>query len=168
MQRQLTKDMMVDVTYFGSSGNHLQMTHNLNQPAPGAGTPAQVNARRPYPAFGTTNYSEWGGVSHYHSMAAKLQKQYGYGLSFLASYTLAKSIDDLNGPTDQHDFRTARGPSSFDTPQRLVISSVYELPFGPGKTHATQGVVGAIVGGWRIVSPGPVANGQSAYRDAVG
>jgi hypothetical protein len=149
-QRQLTQSLMAEITYFGSVGNHLQMTHNLNQPAPGAGTPAQVNARRPYPAYGTVNYSEWGGVSHYHSLAAKLQKQYSHGLSFLASYTFAKSIDDLNGLTDQHDFRTGRGPSSFDTPQRFVISPVYELPFGPGKALATRGVAGAIAGGWQF------------------
>jgi len=150
IQRQLTNDMLMDVTYFGTIGNHLQMTQNLNQPAPGPGTPAQVNARRPLPQYGTVNYSEFGGVSHYHSLVGKVTKRMGYGLSFLASYTLSKSIDDLNGATNQLDFRTARGPSSFDTRHRFVISPVYELPFGKGKPYVNQGFAARLAGGWQL------------------
>ena len=149
-QRQLTGDMLLDVTYFGSVGNHLQMTHNLNQPSPGAGTPAAVNARRRYPQYGTVNYSEFGGVSHYHSMVGKLQKRMGNGLSFLASYTFSKSLDDLNGLTNQGDFRTARGPSTFDIRNRFVVSPVYELPFGKGKAYANNGVSATLAGGWQL------------------
>jgi hypothetical protein len=150
IQRQLTNDMLMDITYFGTAGNHLQMTQNLNQPAPGPGTPAQVNARRPLPQYGTVNYSEFGGVSHYHSLVGKVTKRMGYGLSFLASYTLSKSIDDLNGPTNQLDLRTARGPSSFDIRHRFVISPVYELPFGKGKPYVSQGFAALLAGGWQL------------------
>ena len=48
--------------------------------------------------------------------------------------------------------------SSWDTPQTLVLSYVYELPFGPGKpllSHA--GAVGKILGGWQV-------NGNTTFQ----
>jgi hypothetical protein len=59
-------------------------------------------------------------------------------------------IDDQGTPTNQSDFRTTRGSGSIDVRHRFVISPVYELPFGKGKTYLTHGVVAAIVGGWQI------------------
>ena len=159
VQRQLTNDMLVDVTYFGSGGAHLNDSRNINQPPPGPGTPTQVNARRPYPAWGTISYTEWDGNSHFNSLAAKLQKRYAYGLSFLVSYTFSKSIDDDGssgqcscgaGPTNQYDFTTARGPSAFDVRHRFVASPVYELPIGKGKPFVSSGIAAAIIGGWQI------------------
>jgi hypothetical protein len=161
VERQITNDMLFDVNYFGTSGNHLNMPQNINQPAPGPGTPAQVNARRPYPEWGTVNYIEWDGNSHFESLAVKLQKRFGHGLTFLISYTFSKSIDDDGasgqcncgaGPTNAYNFQTARGLSAFDVPQRFVASPVYELPFGKGKPFVTQGVMSQIIGGWQISS----------------
>ena len=49
--------------------------------------------------------SEFVGDAHYGSLQAKLNKRYGYGLSFLISYTLSHSIDDLNTRTSAYDSR---------------------------------------------------------------
>ena len=150
VQRQLTRDMMFEVTYLGSAGNHLRVTENINQPAPGAGTPAQVNARRPYPLYGSINMIDDVGNSTYESLQVRFQKTYGYGLSFLASYTYSHSIDDVNAQTSAYNLLTARGSSAFDVRQRLVISPVWELPFGKGKPFLTGGVAAAIAGGWQL------------------
>ena len=152
VQRQLTTDMLVELTYMGSSSNHLKITRDINQPAPGPGTPAQVNARRPYPLYGSIKMYEFDGNAHYQSLQAKLSKRYSHGLSFLLSYTYAHSIDDLNALTNQFDLTTARGPSSFDVRQRIVLSPVYELPFGKGKRFVTSGPAAWVVGGWQLSS----------------
>jgi hypothetical protein len=39
--------------------------------------------------------------------------------------------------------------SSSDVPQRFVLSYLYELPFGQGKTLLAKGVGSALLGGWR-------------------
>ena len=71
----------------------------------------------------------------------------------MAAYTLAKTIDDMipsvNGfpgesfsgapPQNFYNLRGGRALSSWDTPQTLVLSYVYELPFGPGKPFASGG-----------------------------
>ncbi|MBI4472249.1 MAG: carboxypeptidase regulatory-like domain-containing protein [Acidobacteria bacterium] len=150
VQRQLTNDMLFEITYLGKAGNHLRVTDEINQPAPGPGTPAQVNARRPYRGYGSISFYGWSGSSRYHSMQARLQQQYRNGLSFLASYTYSHSIDNTGSPTNAYDRRTARGPSNFDIRHRLALSPVYELPFGMGKPLFTTGMASKIFGGWQI------------------
>jgi len=150
VQRQLTNDMMAEVTYLGSAGNHLRFTQDINRAAPGSGSPAQVNARRPYPQYGAISMYKWDGNSRYNSMQARLQQRYSHGLSFLTSYTFSHSIDDINSRTNQFDARTGRGPSSFDVRHRIAFSPVYELPFGPGKSFATAGVISKIAEGWQV------------------
>jgi len=153
VQRELRQGLVLDVSFLGKGERHLNQSHNINQPRPGSGTPGQVNARRPYPAWGNISYIEWDGNLNYDAMVAKLTQQYKNGLSFNISYTYAHTIDDttaVQNPTDQLDYRTARGDSTFDIRHRLVISPVYELPFGPGKHFAATGVVSKIVGGWQL------------------
>lgn len=150
VQRQLTEARVFEVTYMGKAGNHLRTTEDINQPTPGLGTPAQVNARRLYPTFGQINFYKWDGNARYHSMQTRLQQRYSHGLSFLVAYTYSNSIDDTGARTRASDRRTARGPSNFDTRQRVAVSPVYELPFGAGKSFATSGVAARIFGGWQI------------------
>ena len=74
------------------------------------------------------------------------------GMSFVAAYTVSKEIDDMipsfNGfpgesfsgapPQNFYNLRGERALSSWDTPQTLVLSYVYELPLGPGKAFLKQ------------------------------
>jgi hypothetical protein len=161
VQRAITPNLVLDVTYFGSKGTHLPITYNLNQPLPGPGTVAQVNARRPYPAFGNIGWIESVANSDYQSLAAKLEKRYSNGLSFLASYTFGKSIDNAPGistssaaskSTAQNslNLRGERGLSDFDARNRFVFSPAYDLPFGKGRSFVSDGAWSRIVGGFQV------------------
>lgn len=149
-QRQLTNDMVFEATYLGKAGNHIRVTDNINQPRPGPGTPAEVNARRPYPLYGTINFYTWGGNSRYHALQTRLQQHYSHGLSFLASYTYSHSTDNTGNPTNAYDRRTASGSSAFDIRHRAALSPVHELPFGSGRRFLTTGVMSQVVGGWQL------------------
>ena len=50
------------------------------------------------------------------------------------------------------DRRAERSLDPTDVRHRLVVSGVYELPFGPGKPWLTSGVGSHIAGGWQINS----------------
>ncbi len=150
VQREVPGGMIADATYFASVSNHVQGTRNINQPAPGPGTPAQVNARRPYPAYGTINMYQWDRNASFQSLQTKLQKRYGNGLSFLATYMFSHNIDNSGTPSNQNNLRTSRGSSSTDVRHRFVASPVYEFPFGPGRKYLTSGIASKIVGGWQI------------------
>ena len=121
---------------------------------------------RPYPQFlGVTSNNATYGASTYHAMFLRVERRLSKGFSVLASYTVSKLIDDLiPSPTgfpgesfsgaplqNFYDRRGERALASWDTPQTLVLSYVYELPFGQGKALLNHGgVLGKIVGGWQL------------------
>src|SRR5215472_12749227 len=45
--------------------------------------------------------------------------------------------------------RQDRAIDEEDISQRLVVSAVYELPFGPGRRFLKDGVVTHVIGGWQ-------------------
>ena len=136
-ERQVAHDLVVEATYLGSKGTHLLLSRNLNQPAPG---PGAIQARRPYPQWGSINWVDAIGNSTYHSLALRVERRYTNGLSLLAAYTYSHSID-LGGGSgdgeasiqDPRNVAANKGSSDFDIRHRLVTSLVYNLPFGKGK-----------------------------------
>jgi hypothetical protein len=150
VQRQLPMGMVADVAYVGSKSDNQLVSRSINQSSPGAGTPAEVNARRPYPAYGSITYYKWDGAGNYHSLQSKLSRRFARGLSFTASYTYSKSIDNTNARTNQFNPSTGRGPSSFDIGQRFVVSGVYDLPVGQGKPWLSHGFASYVLGGWQL------------------
>ena len=161
IQREIRPNLSLDVSYFGSKGTHLPVGYNLNQPPPGAGTLAQVNASRPYPAWGNVGWIESVANSDYNSLQAKLEKRFSKGLSFLASYTLGKSIDDAPGISTSSsaskssaqnalNLRGERGLSDFDVRHRFVFSPVLDLPFGKGRPLLSSGIWSKVAGGFQL------------------
>jgi len=113
------------------------------------------------------------GSSNYHSLQARFEKRFSKGLQFQTSYTWAHSLDIASnanlGPTQNNsDFRDFRipqqeyGNSDFDVRQRLVVSSIYELPIGHGKHFLgnASGVANQIVGGWNITNIITISTGN--------
>lgn len=160
VQRQLPWKVVADVAYVGSLGRNRMNSRNINQAPAGPGTPAQVNARRPYPAYGAITFYTFDGESNYQSLQSKLSRRFSEGLSFTAAYTWGKSIDDTNARTNQFDPSTGRGPSSFDINHRLVLSGVYDLPFGSGRRWLESGLLSYIVGGWTVTPVFQTQTGQ--------
>jgi len=73
-------------------------------------------------------------------------------VTILGNYTYSKSIDyssygsiESNQILTPFDYKGSRGPSDFDTPQRLVISGVWELP----SFKNANPVLRAVAGGWQ-------------------
>ena len=85
------------------------------------------------------------------------------GNIFLVSYTYAKAIDDSDSTQlsttsgtgnlqDQQNLRGERARSFQDVRHRLVVSYLYELPFGKGRRFlsSASGATNAVAGGWQI------------------
>jgi hypothetical protein len=136
IEKSLGRGLVLRTSYVGSKGTKLLRRRDLNQPAPG---PGEVDARRPIPGFANVVIFESGSSSTYHSGVFTLERRFAAGLTFSASYTLAKSIDDNSAfldsdgdqgfPQNSHNFAAERALSSFDQRQRFVFSGSYELPF---------------------------------------
>jgi len=158
---QLSKNWAIDLSYIGAKGTHLGDLHLPgNQAEPGTGP---LQARRPYPDFGTMLYTDPSADSNYNSLQFKVTRRFANGLSFLAAYTYAKSLDDNEGDEgfgggrgngnaqDDNRMWLDYGRSFTDARNRLVLSYIYELPFGRGKKYMnTGGAANAILGGWQV------------------
>lgn len=158
IQHQLAPSLVFDIGYVGTRGDRLFRTVNNNQPAPAAGG---VQARRPYPQYASMNTVTSIAESQYDGLEARLEKRFSSGYSFLASYTLSNSKDHASGsggtadsgvPQNNRDLEAEWGPSVFDVRNRFVFSSIYELPFGPGRRFLStpSGVVGKLLEGWQV------------------
>jgi hypothetical protein len=55
-------------------------------------------------------------------------------------------------PQDDADIPAEWADSDHDARHRVVISEVYELPFGPEKRWLSSGVLGHILGNWTLAS----------------
>jgi hypothetical protein len=118
----------------------------------------------PYPQYNGISTEEWGGKSDYNSMQLKIQKRFSGGQTFLLAYTISKFFSNAEPTTtwleaagaagfrDYYNLKADRSLSSFDVPQRLVLSYVLDLPVGHGKKflHDSTGVVNKVVEGWGL------------------
>ena len=98
-------------------------------------------------------------------MQLKVMKRFAAGAQLLASYAVAKLIDNTNSEinwleaaapswndANAYNLRGERSLDGFDVPQRLVIGAIMDLPIGRGKKFAgdASGVTDKIIGGWGI------------------
>jgi hypothetical protein len=101
--------------------------------------------------------------SNYNSFQLTVTKRFTGGGSFLAAYTNAKLLSNtdtlttwlesgVGEPQDWNNLKGERSLSSQDVSQRLVISYVYDLPFGRGQKYMSDasGVMGKVVSGWGV------------------
>jgi Carboxypeptidase regulatory-like domain/TonB dependent receptor len=143
------------LTYVGSETHKLYYPNQIDQPTPG---PGSVQARRPFPLYSALHEYAPLVDANYHSLQAQVERRFTNGFSLLAAYTWGHAIDDgpsqvdtVVAPQNAYDFAAERGNSAFDVRNRLVVSSLYELPFGKGKAFLSGSRVGnAIAGGWLL------------------
>lgn len=138
VQQQFAHDFAVMVGYFGSKGTDLNIERNYNQLVNGAHPIKALSASSPIDpgmTLGNILVYESIGNSNYNGLWVTLNKSVSRGLQFSADYAWSKSIDDNSRNIqalvvqDSNNIRGDRGPSDFDTRQRIVLSGVYDLPF---------------------------------------
>jgi Carboxypeptidase regulatory-like domain len=160
IQHTIGSNTELDLNYSGSVGRHLEGIMNLNPAVPGTtGTP---NSRSPFPYLGIIQVLEGEDVSTYNAFSAKLSRSTAAGLTYLASYTLSKSLDDSSAirgtsndilPQNDRCLICDYGYSAFNIPNRFVGSVIYQLPLGAGKMFLhSRGLSNQVVGGWEVSS----------------
>ncbi|HUL76282.1 MAG TPA: carboxypeptidase regulatory-like domain-containing protein [Vicinamibacteria bacterium] len=129
VQRELGRDLAVEIAYAGAKGTHIGVPDtNLNQltvdqlalgnallqrvPNPcfgavppsssiGGATVPRAQVLRPYPCFNTVSlYRNNVGNTSYNALQVKAEKRLSHGVSFLVSYTWSKLIDTASSVFD--------------------------------------------------------------------
>src|SRR5580704_9061605 len=166
VQYQLTPSLSLQAGYVTSLARHLESFPGSNEPTSIAPSGTPESTLVPFPQFGFgSSYAATAGMSAYHSLQTKVEKQFSNGLNFLFTYTYAKTMTDagdlLNGGSVA-GFRAANVPgldmafdyglADFDLRNVFHFSGGYELPFGKGKRFISDasGIQDKLVGGWSL------------------
>jgi len=170
LQRSLGRDFLFEIGYVGTKGTHLPrfieanpavfvpgyVTDQNGQQQPISNS-SNADQRRLYSGCTLADppsnciFSSTGEIasiadSSYNALETSLQKRFSHGVSFLASYTWSKAIDDASsfnmtgsaakpvaGENDlaqnPFDLAAERGLSMFDARHRFVFSYTWALPF---------------------------------------
>jgi hypothetical protein len=180
-EHQLTADTLLRVSYLGMNSYRMPVTVDWNQIAPST-TPytipsgAYVDPRATYQNWFILMSSENLGFSNYQALQTEVRHTLSHGLSFQANYTWAKNISDAQGsdaPTvfapeeayasevaNRFDVAADRGNVVGTPRQRLLLTGIYQLPFGAGRTWLKSGVANAVLGGWNLSTITTIQTGQ--------
>jgi outer membrane receptor protein involved in Fe transport len=162
VQHQLTRSISVEAGYVGNKGTHVTIDGSPydDENAPtivGFANGLSTDARRPYfSKFGWNSPLYYFGNdtdNHYNSLQTKVEKRFDGNFQLLANYTYshAKSHDQ---PYFDIDRNLWYGRPDWQRNNVLVVSNIWELPFGTGKRFLgnTGRALDYAVGGWRISS----------------
>jgi outer membrane receptor protein involved in Fe transport len=192
IQRSFASDLLFEVGYVGTKGTKLPRFIEGN---PAVYVPGLDSSGQPLSTSGNADqrrvhsgctladppsscvYSSTGLIagianSSYNALETSLKKRFSHGISFLASYTFSKSIDDASsfnmtgsaskpvaGENDlaQNPFNLAaeRGRSLFDARHRLVLSYQWSLPLW----RQPHGWYQQVLGGWQVNGIATVMSG---------
>src|SRR5438128_5611481 len=71
LQRQFGGNNVIELSYLGNKGSKQNISRPINQPAPGPGNRAAVNARRPFPETGNLSQLQTSGNMNYNAMSVR-------------------------------------------------------------------------------------------------
>jgi hypothetical protein len=173
VQRELVKDLVLDVSYVGNQSKRLPVIGDYNAALPGPGGAATLAGRRPVSGYGAITWIEPAGFSNYNSLQVKVEKRLSGGLYFLNSFTYGHAIDNSNqslenpngnatAPQDIRNLAAEKGTSAYDQKFINITSAVYTLPFGRGRRFGSSmpALADAVLGGWEMTGINTALSGE--------
>jgi len=171
VQRELPFSTVLTVAYTNTHGTRLSLKQiDFNTATPGPGNdPA---ARRPYPQYNQILDTVSGGWLGYQSLQVKAERRAGKSLYLLVGYTYSKALSnglrqEITGDPGVNYFPLLAGAdnglASTDLRHNLVISYLYNLPYGRGQRFGAESnkILQGILGGWEL-------NGVTSYHTGFG
>jgi hypothetical protein len=165
LQYSINRTLSATASYVFTQGANIQAGIGSNNVSQILAYNASTTNAVPWPDFSHgMSYQATVGGSDYNGLQTKIEQQFSSGLSYLVTYTYAKTVGDagdlLNGGSTG-GFRAVSvpglgpgfdwGPADFDIRNVVHISGGYELPFGKDKALLnTGGVTDAVFGGWSV------------------
>jgi hypothetical protein len=107
------------------------LNYNVGPPQLAGGN---VQADRPYPAFGQMRVLDYHGASIYQGVLVHFQHRLSHGLSLTVSYSLSMDRDNQGGGTNQernqtqNAFQKVWANGLTEQRNNLVIAAIYKLP----------------------------------------
>ncbi len=143
IEQRVGRQQSLHIAYYGTRGSDLPVVIDINQPTPGSSDPVSQQARRPFaaafPQFRVINTLSDVAHSNYNSLQISAQRS-AANVTFRASYTFSKSLDDASGaggfhggpPEDSRNLRRDYGRSDFDVRHRFTLAYAWRIPAPAG------------------------------------
>lgn len=149
IQRALPGQVVVETSYLGSAGHHLVNITDVNRYRGDLldGRLDKINT-----SFSTINQGQSNSNSIYHGGTVSVRRHFQKGLTFAGAYTYGKVLTDAEAEQQVTNFLDVenraldRSAASFDVPQRLSLSGVWDLPLLRG----CGSVLCRLAGRWQI------------------
>ena len=136
VERQMTKNANVAVSYLNTRGVHQYLTRNINAPLPGTYDPTNpASGIRPYgDAAGNIYQYESGGILNQTQLIVNANVKVGSYVSLFGWYTLNNVNANTTGassfPDNQYNLEQNYGPTGYDVRNRAFIGGTIALPRG--------------------------------------
>jgi hypothetical protein len=175
VQRQILKNSLLDVGYYGNRVVHLTGSEDMNEVPPGqyvtsgiitgnviaSSNQALLNQIRPYLGYGpintiTTNFS-----SNYNSLQSSFRKAWRDQSTVIVNYTWSKALANTrenyqSAPQSIYNLAQEYAPTNQQRKHIFSSAFVYYLPF----FRTQKGVVGEVLGGWEASGIVSIASGR--------
>ncbi len=149
VERTLSKNVIAQLGYVGSSARHLLSLLDINQAQPGVyASDFDRQQTRPYYSqyayYGNINQISSIGTANYNSLQAQLRMSNWHHLTAQAVYTWAHNLDEVSQyrgtlPQDSTNFKGDYGNSDYDTRHNFTTFLSYEVPGSSRMKLLTQG-----------------------------
>ena len=145
IQRDIGAQTVVDVSYVGNVGRHLQVAQNLNtlpygtrflpqsQDATSPGKPLPDSLLAPYAGLGSVSLNQWSANSNYNSMQTQVNRRLSHGFRFGFTWTWSKLMGytgNLSATLPLYlQWRVwSYGKTDYDRTHNVGINYLWELP----------------------------------------
>lgn len=125
-----------------------------------------ISRLRPYPQYLRFDLNGlWAGGKYRRTAGAiRIEKRTSQGLSLSANAEFSRQFDDYSGPYGKQDFFNVDNEwalSAYNSPVRLSLSYMYELPVGVGKSwFSYQDWRRWIISGWSVSGISSLSSGE--------
>jgi hypothetical protein len=175
VEREITNSTVLRASYVGMHTYRLNLTEDLNQ-IPASTTPYDTGAtagpfvdkRAPYQNWTTLLSTFNAGEDNYKAFVFEATRRMEHGLYFSANYTLAHNVADNQGDapsafagevnyglaiTDRFHIKQDLGNVEGTRRNRALLTGVYQLPFGKGRSFLNGGgITDTFLGGWDLTT----------------
>ena len=155
------------ISYIGMRTDDLVWAANENDMTYSSTTPAlsRPNTDRPFPNWQAINDRLTGAQAFFNALQVEVNHRLQHGLTFQSTYTWSKNLADNQGTQASgfvgengnyasylHNLKLDYGNVYGTRRQRWIITSLYELPVGRGRSFGANmnRTEDAIIGGWQL------------------
>ena len=151
VERSITSNDVVQVSYTGTKGTRLSLAADYNQAVyiPGQSTQSNTQQRRPYPLISTAVGMRDDGNSSYNGLQITGRHRARGGLTLTTAFSFSKSLDYTSAPANilltgggiiplPSNPRLRRGRSDFDIRYSWRSSFVWQVPYAKKATGVTR------------------------------